>query len=96
MGMTGTRSIGRILYGLAFTVALPVTLVLWARSLDRQFDLPAYQSITGGAILTALGVLIWITGVVQIIRRGHGLPMNAFPPARFVSSGIYHVIAHPI
>ena len=77
MGMTGTRSIGRILYGLAFTVALPVTLVLWARSLDRQFDLPAYQSITGGAILTALGVLIWITGVVQIIRRGHGLPRTS-------------------
>lgn len=96
MGITDARGIGRILYGLAFTVALPAMLVLWARALDRQFDLPAFQSLAGGAILTGLGALIWIAGVVQIVRRGEGLPMNAFPPAKFVTSGIYHLVAHPI
>ena len=96
MGMTDMRGIGRVLYGLAFTVALPVTLVLWARALDTQFALPAYQSLAGGAALMFLGGLIWIAGVVQIVRRGEGLPMNAFPPAKFVSSGIYQLVAHPI
>ena len=96
MRATDARRIGRVLYGLAFTVALPVTLVLWAGALDRQFDLPAYQSFTVGAILTTLGFLIWIAGVIQIVRRGDGLPMNAFPPAKFVTSGIYTLVSHPI
>ena len=29
-------------------------------------------------------------------RRGGGLPMNAFPPPRFVSGGIYALVPHPI
>src|ERR1035441_8660739 len=28
--------------------------------------------------------------------RGEGLPMNAFPPPRLVTSGVYSVIPHPI
>jgi prolipoprotein diacylglyceryltransferase len=28
--------------------------------------------------------------------RGGGLPMNAFPPPRFVSSGLYSLVPHPI
>lgn len=97
MGLTGTRGgTGRVLYALAFTVALPVVLVLWARALESQFDLPAYRSIAGGGALAVLGAAIWIAGVIQIIRRGEGLPMNAFPPPRFVTSGIYRLVAHPI
>ena len=96
MGLMDPRGIGRVLYALAFTVALPAALVLWARALESRFDLPVHQSIMGGIALTGLGALIWLSGVVQIVRRGDGLPMNAFPPARFVTSGIYRIVAHPI
>lgn len=96
MGIVGPSGIARVLYALAFTVALPAALVLWARALESQFQLPVYQSVIGGVALTGLGAVIWLAGVVQIVRRGEGLPMNAFPPARFVTSGIYGLVAHPI
>ncbi len=87
---------GRLAYGLAFTVALPVVLVIWQRALDGQFILPVYRSLPGGVTLAAAGALIWAAGIVQLIRRGEGLPMNAFPPARFVNSGLYALVGHPI
>ncbi len=88
----------RIAYGLAFTVALPAALVLWARALGQEpwLDLPVCRSVWGGGALAAFGALIWLSGVAQIVRRGDGLPMNAFPPARLVTSGIYALVAHPI
>jgi len=94
--MTDPRWMGRLAYALAFAAALPAALVLWARALEPQFDLPAYRSAWGGGLLAALGALIWMAGVVEIVRRGDGLPMNAFPPARLVTSGIYALVAHPI
>ena len=96
MGIVDPRGIGRALYALAFLAALPAALVWWARALAPQFDLPLHQSVLGGGALTGLGALIWLAGVVQIIRRGEGLPMNAFPPERLVTSGIYRIVAHPI
>ncbi len=32
----------------------------------------------------------------QLMRRGEGLPMNAYPTRKFVDSGIYRLVAHPI
>ncbi len=42
------------------------------------------------------GVLIVLAGMLALWRRGGGLPMNAFPPPRFVSGGIYALVPHPI
>jgi prolipoprotein diacylglyceryltransferase len=32
----------------------------------------------------------------ELIVRGHGLPMNAFPPTRLVSTGVYRWVGDPI
>ncbi len=89
-------AIGPLAYGALFVAALPAGLIWWAMALDAQLHLPVvHQPIIGG-LLVAAGSATWIAGVIEIIRRGDGLPMNAFPPARYVSSGIYAVVAHPI
>lgn len=86
----------RAAYASVFLVALPLALVAWARALEGQVALPASRSPAGGLALAVLGLSLWLAGVIQIVRRGEGLPMNAFPPERFVSSGIYALVAHPI
>ena len=35
-------------------------------------------------------------GMASLWRMGGGLPMNAFPPSRYVSTGIYRLLCHPI
>ena len=47
-------------------------------------------------MLTALGVAVLLAGMLSLWRYGGGLPMNAFPPARFVERGIYGLVPHPI
>lgn len=42
------------------------------------------------------GILLMGLGMVSLWRQGGGLPMNAFPPPRYVSGGIYLVFCHPI
>ena len=44
-----------------------------------------------GAGLVLLGL-----GIADLITRGQGLPMNAFPPRVFVRSGIYRWLRNPI
>ncbi len=94
MGLSTRAWAARVAYALAFTVVLPVALVAWARALD--VGLPAYQSVAPGWTLVGVGLAIWLAAVVQLIRRGGGLPMNAFPPPRLVTSGVYALAAHPV
>jgi protein-S-isoprenylcysteine O-methyltransferase Ste14 len=96
MALTVRALAARAAYGLAFTVVFPVALVVWARALESQFALPTGQSAWWGGLLTALGAACWAAGLCAIVGKGGGLPMNAFPPPRFVSSGIYAVLPHPI
>jgi hypothetical protein len=49
-----------------------------------------------GSVLTAFGLVIALTGMMSLWRYGGGLPMNAFPPPRFVENGIYSLVPHPI
>jgi protein-S-isoprenylcysteine O-methyltransferase Ste14 len=85
MALSGTAA--RIAYALLFCAVLPVLLVLWARATADVIALPVYGS-PQLALLPAIAGALW--------RHGGGLPMNAFPPPRLVTSGIYSVIAHPI
>ena len=81
------RSIGPVLYGALFVVALPAGLVCWARALDAQLTLPIVRMPVAGGLLAAAGFGVWAAGVFEIIRRGGGLPMNAFPPVRYHHAG---------
>jgi hypothetical protein len=79
-----------------FTVALPALLLAWARSADRFLELPAVESPAAGWSIAAAGTALVLWAWVVLLRDGGGLPMNAFPPTRFVASGPYRYLAHPI
>ena len=86
----------RWLYGALFVVVVPPVLLLWARASDAAVPLPAVHSgVTGLAAIVAGGVLVAF-GWYALIVHGHGLPMNAFPPPRFVRVGLYRWIRNPI
>jgi membrane-associated phospholipid phosphatase len=46
--------------------------------------------------MAAGGLAVTLTGMLGLWIHGGGLPMNAFPPPRFVKRGIYAVVPHPI
>jgi membrane-associated phospholipid phosphatase/protein-S-isoprenylcysteine O-methyltransferase Ste14 len=84
------------MYALLFVVVVPIALVLWARAAATAVHIPAPQSTIWGTVVAAIGVAITLVGMLALWVDGGGLPMNAFPPPRFVRSGIYAVLPHPI
>ncbi len=87
---------GKFLYGFLFTVLLPAGLVLWAGKAGHAVSLPAVQSDTWGMLLFAAGVLLLLAGMYALWHYGKGLPMNAYPPPRFVHESVYRLVPHPI
>src|SRR5450631_2563497 len=85
-----------MLYGFLFLGVLPAALALWARGTTTVVHLPTPQSSIWGSAITVLGVAIICAGMWSLWVRGGGLPMNAFPPPRFVQTGIYGIVPHPI
>ena len=87
---------GRLLYGLTFVVLVPGYLILWALGLGH-LTLPDVPNVPAlGPILIAAGALILLAGMWAIVKHGHGLPMNAYPPQHYVRGGIYFWLSHPI
>ncbi len=86
----------RAAYATLFCVVLPAGLVLWSHATNDVVGLPAYGNGPLGLALALVGLALFGCGVVALWRRGGGLPMNAFPPPRLVTSGIYRLIPHPI
>lgn len=88
--------IGKVLYGAAFTLVLPVLLVLWARATADVVPLAVPEATALGAALVITGAVLVIAGWFALRVHGGGLPMNAFPPPRYVTRGVYALLAHPI
>ena len=90
------RSIGKALYGFLFLAVLPAALMTWAIATRNVIHIPTLQSTLWGTVLASggLGIMIW--GMLSLWIFGGGLPMNAFPPQRFVGRGAYALIPHPI
>ena len=86
----------KILYGFLFVAALPALLVAWAYATRDAIAIATPQSALWGTVLAATGIVIMLVGMLSLWRYGGGLPMNAFPPPRFVKGGIYALIPHPI
>jgi prolipoprotein diacylglyceryltransferase/protein-S-isoprenylcysteine O-methyltransferase Ste14 len=92
-----TRSpLPKALYGALFVVALPFALVLWAYCAGVNVPLAALHSFYLGIALLALGAVFVMAGMGSLWFSGGGLPMNAFPPSRFVANGVYGLVPHPI
>jgi protein-S-isoprenylcysteine O-methyltransferase Ste14/membrane-associated phospholipid phosphatase len=87
---------GRLFYGLLFVVILPALLVIWTRATNGIISLPVPENTLYGYILFFAGTGFVFSGMLNLWNLGKGLPMNAFPPERFVKGGIYSLIRHPI
>ncbi len=88
--------LGRVLYAAAFVLMLPALLVAWAMLTAAAVQLPAPHWPLGGAVMAAVGLALMAGAMWSLWKRGGGLPMNAFPPRRFVFSGVYRLLPHPI
>jgi protein-S-isoprenylcysteine O-methyltransferase Ste14 len=93
--LTARATLARALYGTLFVLVVPGALVFWGRALSPVVPLAAVHSVWGGAIVAAAGMALLLAGVIELVVRGHGLPMNAFPPPRFVRSGLFRWIRNP-
>ncbi len=88
-------AVKRILYAALFVVVLPALLVWWARDTAAVVRLPALPWFWGIPLIAG-GVCLMLAGTTALWLRGGGLPMNAFPPPRYVGSGVYAWLSHPI
>jgi membrane-associated phospholipid phosphatase len=86
----------KVLYGFTFVVAVPAALAAWAHASRTAVRLAVLHSPGFGACLAGIGIAMILAGMVSLWRDGGGLPMNAFPPRRFVDRNIYGVVPHPI
>lgn len=88
--------LGKIIYGCLFVVVLPYLLILWAGATDNlvQIPVPDYPYI--GLLNVGIGLYFIFSGMFSLWYYGEGLPMNAYPPDKFVSKGVYSFTSHPI
>lgn len=90
-------AIKKALYGALFVIAAPLLIISWASWLEPEFAcMPMISSHAIGWGLLVPGFSLMALGMATIISNGNGLPMNAYPPENFVTTGVYSVIAHPI
>jgi membrane-associated phospholipid phosphatase/protein-S-isoprenylcysteine O-methyltransferase Ste14 len=90
------KIIGKILYSLLFVAVLPFLLILWTRNTSWLISLPVPIALWPAYIIVSAGIILVISGILNLWVFGKGLPMNAFPPQHFVRKGIYGYMKHPI
>lgn len=97
MKATQTSQIaGKIGYSLTFMVALPAFLWWWAILMEPVVSLPAIHIPEAGLVILLSGAGLLLAGMYALWSIGGGLPMNAFPPPRFVQEGVFAYLPHPI
>lgn len=96
MAAVSSSILAKISYGMLFVILLPVLLIGWAKATESIITAPAIHSTSLGIALCAAGFALVLSGWMALWRFGGGLPMNIAPPPRFVSSGIYGLLPHPI
>ena len=91
-----TTQINKTLYAITFLIIIPAMLWLWAKNTEGLITFPAIDSPLVGYTLIIIGVLLMIWAMYFLKKYGKGLPMNAYPPIKFVTNGPYHFVRHPI
>jgi protein-S-isoprenylcysteine O-methyltransferase Ste14 len=88
--------VGKTLYGALFVIVLPILLVVWSITLDRTIQWPIPQWPMIGLGIGLIGTGIMLKGMLDLYQYGRGLPMNAYPPEKYVTRGTYAWFSHPI
>lgn len=88
--------IGQLAYAALFSIALPIALSAWAIALDARIDLPLVGSSLLGTLIALAGAFLIAAAIVALRVQGGGWPMSPYPPRRFVTSGVYALVAHPL
>ncbi len=96
MALLIRNSMGKTLYGIVFVVALPLALTAWAYGLRNVVHAHAVRQPIVGVVISLLGLALVTSGMLSLWRTGGGLPMNAYPPPRLVTQGVYALLPHPI
>lgn len=94
--LLGKLASSRFFYAFAFCVLIPCLLWNGASYWEPYVNLAPVHSPAVGTALVLAGAILMIGAMTSLKRDGGGLPMNAFPPPRFVSSGFYALVPHPI
>ncbi|NNL15184.1 MAG: hypothetical protein HKO81_00910 [Flavobacteriaceae bacterium] len=88
--------INKTIYSIVFLVIIPLFLWFWATHTEDLINLPLIQSTLIGWLLVIGGVILMAWAMFSLKKYGKGLPMNAYPPPRFVTKGPYKIFRHPI
>ena len=90
--------VGKMAYGILFVILCPLMLAYWALALDRAQVITWPVPNLGQAAIACLfmSVMLMASGVWALWHHGGGLPMNAFPPDKFVRNSVYGLFRHPI
>lgn len=96
MKTTNQDLIGKLIYSLIFMVVLPIGLLLWAKNASHAVLLPPISSPGWGLVLSSIGGMLVLTGMYALWHFGEGLPMNGYPPPKFVQDGAFKLLPHPI
>ncbi|CAF0741986.1 unnamed protein product [Adineta ricciae] len=88
--------LGKIFYGSLFTIVIPLLLSIWAKQTEHYIHLPILTNPFVGTTFICLGFVLMITAMSDLWFKGHGLPMNAYPPPKLVTNGVYKLFSHPI
>ncbi|CAF3645336.1 unnamed protein product [Rotaria socialis] len=88
--------IGKILYGSLFTILIPLVLMFWSKQTEKYIHLPMPTNSIVAILLSLFGVVLMISAMLELWIKGNGLPMNAYPPPKLVTTGVYRIFTHPI
>ena len=88
--------IGKISYGALFTLILPLLMIVWCKKTEDYITLPVFGHPFLAVLMIFIGLLLMSFAMTELWIQGHGLPMNAYPPPKFVSTGVYRLFSHPI
>jgi len=89
-------SFGKWLYGAIFVLFVPIALTAWAMATADTVRIPPIVSPTFGLMIATAGGILLTMGMANLWVYGGGLPMNAYPPPRYVAQGIFLLLPHPI
>lgn len=86
----------KLIYATVFCAVLPIVLMYWASKTESiiQLSVPNFPGFAVG--LSIIGFVLIVGAMLNLWFKGKGLPMNAFPPKNYVSSGLYALFHHPI
>lgn len=87
-------NLGKIMYAVLFCAAIPAGLAAWAHF--AVASPPGIHWPILGWSLAMVGIAFSGLSMLELWRKAHALPMNAFPPMRRVESGPFTLVDNPI